>query len=947
MAVEAENVAKDALEEKSEIRAHEAYAPISALSAESRDKFREDLLGLEDQRIALGPIEKGWREVAVRDALSGNRRVYWDALADFSIEKIAKIKPLIDQVGDQSIKISKTQDAKKIRSDSLAVIAHLEAGGKWKKFGFFTPKEIKGRVYLNSEVLVDGVGASDLDKLQTVVDYLDIDIALSELLSAWNHVDAPLPDDNQKMCIAVLQEQVEVIGNLFKYVDACHGLAGLLAASSPPIPQPKWIDGDPAMWLKLMEVSAVEDQFHEAAHDIDSCLFKLNNLRDLHDVHPAVSKLIGAIKTRSVHDYSLGHSQVVSIERILSDQKKRAEIESSLTKVAPEIVECVVSSLNDTEWDDRFKSWDEAWCWAIADVWLEVRSDFNCQRKLLEKRSEFEKKIRALLGNAVAERAWDLFFERLTPEKREALNGWREAVRAIGKGTGRSTRIASLRRQARAYMEDCRDAIPIWIMPRYLVAEYANPEPGYYDVVIADEASQLGIESLFLFYMAKKIVVVGDDQQISPAGVGVKQDEVSGLQAHYLDGIPHQHALSEKSSLYANAKIRFSQNIVLREHYRCMPEIIQFSNDLCYANNGTPLDPLRPYASNRLEPIVRHYVENGYNKGGAITTTNPPEAEAIVAQIAACVDDPRYAGLSMGVISLKGLHQAKLIERKLEESLDLAIIEERRLFCGDSYGFQGDERDVIFLSMVSATCDELGEINKIGCLANDAARQRFNVATSRAKDQLWLFHSAQLEDLSSACMRHELLGYMLNPVRKATADAEQTNPEGLQREVYRKIVDRGYHVECEVEQGDSANHRYRIDLVVQGMKGSLAVECDGDKWHGPERYEADMERQRDLERAGWQFVRIRGGDYYRNREEAMKPLWAELERLGIEPGGIDKNGSQPPVPLLIEASTPVDWTSGEIEEGQPPTEREGGVPSTVSSGTNLVSEVPLHGTCVS
>ena len=275
-------------------------------------------------------------------------------------------------------------------------------------------------------------------------------------------------------------------------------------------------------------------------------------------------------------------------------------------------------------------------------MWLEARSDLNYQRKLLEKRSELEKKIRALLGNAVSERAWMFFVERLTPEKREALNGWREAVRAIGKGTGRSARVASLRRQARAYMKECRDAIPIWIMPRYLVPEYCDTEPGYFDLVIADEASQLGIESMFLFYMAKNIVVVGDDQQISPAGVGVKQDEVSGLQAHYLEGIPHQHALSEKSSLYANAKIRFSQNIVLREHFRCMPEIIQFSNDLCYANNGTPLDPLRPYASNRLVPIVRHYVEKGYNKGGPLTTTNPPEAEAIVAQIAACVDDPRF-----------------------------------------------------------------------------------------------------------------------------------------------------------------------------------------------------------------------------------------------------------------------------------------------------------------
>jgi hypothetical protein len=58
----------------------------------------------------------------------------------------------------------------------------------------------------------------------------------------------------------------------------------------------------------------------------------------------------------------------------------------------------------------------------------------------------------------------------------------------------------------------------------------------------------------------------------------------------------------------------------------------------------------------------------------------------------------------------------------------------------------------------------------------------------------------------------------------------------------------------------------------------------------------DMARQRDLERAGWQFVRIRGGDFYRDREKSTAPLWAELERLGIKPGGIDQAAAEPPPP---------------------------------------------------
>ena len=142
-----------------------------------------------------------------------------------------------------------------------------------------------------------------------------------------------------------------------------------------------------------------------------------------------------------------------------------------------------------------------------------------------------------------------------------------------------------------------------------------TPAPNRYDVVIVDEASQLGIDSLFLFYIARKMIVVGDDQQISPYGIGIADQAIADLQHHFLDGIPHRHAMSAQSSLYANAKIRFGQNIVLREHFRCMPEIIQFSNDLCYAPNGTPLDPLRAYPPNRLCPLVVRHVEDGYRTG--------------------------------------------------------------------------------------------------------------------------------------------------------------------------------------------------------------------------------------------------------------------------------------------------------------------------------------------
>ncbi len=201
--------------------------------------------------------------------------------------------------------------------------------------------------------------------------------------------------------------------------------------------------------------------------------------------------------------------------------------------------------------------------------------------------------------------------------------------------------------------------------------------------------------------------------------------------------------------------------------------------------------------------------------------------------------------------------------------------------------------------------------SRIGPLTTEQARQRFNVASSRARDQLWLFHSATLDDLSPACMRHRLLSYMLNPGRRVRDEARHRFESQFERDVFQMIAERGFRVRTQVCIGDPTSHRYRIDLVIEGMQGRLAVECDGDRWHGPERYEEDLARQRDLERAGWQFVRIRGGDFYRDPAQATAPLWNALDRLGIRPGGIDDAPEEPPLPADCRREV-------DVEEPPPP-----------------------------
>ena len=309
-----------------------------------------------------------------------------------------------------------------------------------------------------------------------------------------------------------------------------------------------------------------------------------------------------------------------------------------------------------------------------------------------------------------------------------------------------------------------------------------------------------------------------------------------------------------------------------------MPEIIEFSNRLLYAEQNRRLDPLRQFGNERLHPLQRRHVPHGQQEGSSGRIVNEAEARELIDVLVACHNDPRYEGLTFGVIGLLG-GQAQYIESRLLERLPTEVWQERRLRCGGAYDFQGDERDVIFLSMVRSLDPNRSRIQALG---NRSDEQHYNVAASRARDQMWLFHSMTIEQLNPECVRHKLLNHFLVPPELDVRHFEEAVDRDIrhpafdslfEQRVFLDIREQGYAVCPQVEA-----YGYRIDLVVAGSQRKLAVECDGATWHGPERYAADLARQRDLERAKWTFFRVRDTDYYLNPQQGARAS------LGPAPG---------------------------------------------------------------
>ena len=515
------------------------------------------------------------------------------------------------------------------------------------------------------------------------------------------------------------------------------------------------------------------------------------------------------------------------------------------------------------------EDWRAAWDRAAAERRLAGIDRREALSALARERDAADRRGRKLFVELVRERAFLALERRLSPKVKSALVEYVRALGRLGKGTGKGA--GRHRRVARSAMARCYDAVPCWIMPTWRVAEQLPSDLAAFDLVILDEASQSDVTELPALLRGRKILAVGDDRQVSPTPPFVSQGKVAQLRHRYLGHLPYAALLEPGESLYDLMRAVFPDSrLMLKEHFRCVEPIIRFSMGF-YPET---LIPLRvPAAGERLDPpLVDIFVPHGLREGAR--KINRAEAAVIVDEVAALIDSPEGAGRSIGVISLIGADQAELVRVLLTERIGEEAMQRHRVLCANSAGFQGNERDVVFLSMVA-------DRKRRAALTTRPYEQRFNVAASRARDRLVLVRSVGRDDLSADDLKFRLIAHFEHPMPTAApgADLAARCESAFERDVLERLLALGYRVEPQV-----GSEGFRIDLVVEDLEGRrLAVECDGDSFHGPERWRDDMRRQRILERVGWRFWRCFASSFYRDPDGVLADLVAVLERDGIAP----------------------------------------------------------------
>lgn len=872
---------------------HPARAPLAALQPDDRDTFRSRLLDVVRLVEDTTQLRAAWLDDAIRDVRMGITDV-WDARYNDLIQQLQYLDARMNFLGFET-RVEASGDVNTHMQLAAALREQVASGTQIKtnvdgsaKTGMFTPSIVKQCKPFLDAVRVNGRAPTTTDLIDRFTAHQESLWTLDRMDRSWPSGTVVPEEDTLFERAAWHRAQLHTLYRVLSVRQQLNEIDGFVRDRG--MPAIDWTDLDHVVeYGSVVEALGAEEDHGQARAPLSSLYEELSEVAKWGDHADWVEPMQQAIDTNDHLSYAQAHARAHQLVEVRRDMERVDALTTRVRTAAPLLADAVTSEPHLPQWSARLDQLEEAASWAATGAWILEQEALDANT-IQDEIAQIEDVLQSAAESVASMRAWNHAVgpERLSQRSRADLTQYSQLVRKLGKGTGKYA--AKRRAEIRESLDRCRPSVPVWIMPIYRVVEQLRIEENMFDVVLIDEASQAGLEASFLQYLAPKVVVIGDDKQVSPAAVGVDQQTLRDLADQYLHDDRYKASwLDPARSLFDEALMRYGGQLTLTEHRRCVPEIIGFSNRIAYEPNGIRLVPVRQFGADRLEPIKITRTPDAFEEGPGGGKVNRGEARALVDALKECLEDPSYDGRTFGVIALLGTAQGKLIEAILLEEVGADEWAQRQLRVGSPAEFQGSERDVVFLSMVSSV--EPGR--RLTALTREMYVQRYNVAVSRAKDQVWLFHTLGMRDLSSEQdMRFQLLDYAYGVMERgrdlgigaSPTVSEEEREEGFdslfEQRVYNRIVDRGFTVIPQLEaQG------YRIDLVIVGAKGRLAIECDGDRWHGPDAYAADLARQRDLERCGWNFFRVRESAFYVDKAQALEPLWQLLHELEIRPAG--------------------------------------------------------------
>ena len=461
-----------------------------------------------------------------------------------------------------------------------------------------------------------------------------------------------------------------------------------------------------------------------------------------------------------------------------------------------------------------------------------------------------------------------------------------EQLRVLQREIQKKSRHKPIRRliiEAGGIIQDLK---PVFMMSPLSIANYLEPGTVEFDLIVFDEASQVRpVDALGALLRGENAVVVGDSRQLPPTSffdhVAQSGDDTDG---------EDESVTADIESILGLFSSKGAPSRELRWHYRSRHEsLIAVSNREFYENNLVVFPS--PDAGRESAGLRFHHLpEAVFDRGRS--ATNRQEAEVVARAV--MEHAVRNTSLSLGVAAFS-TGQAQAIQDRLEmlrrqdDSGEefFADHPEEPFFVKNLENVQGDERDVIFIS-IGYGRDANGQLTmNFGPLNREGGERRLNVLITRAKQQCHVFTNLRADDIDlnrtqsfgvralKAFLAYAETGVM--PV-DVPYESDFSVDSPFQQEVAARLTERGYLVRQEVA---SAGKFIDIGIVDPDKLGRylIGIECDGASYHSA-RSARDRDRLREevLHGLGWKLHRIWSTDWFRNPERELERAVEAIER---------------------------------------------------------------------
>lgn len=406
------------------------------------------------------------------------------------------------------------------------------------------------------------------------------------------------------------------------------------------------------------------------------------------------------------------------------------------------------------------------------------------------------------------------------------------------------------------------EAFPCWCVTTYAVSDSLPLKPGMFDVAIIDEASQCDIASCFpIMYRAKKTVVVGDDKQLPHLSFLEKAKEQSFLSQY---GIPDKYQLMWRfrtNSMFDLADYYSMNSVMLDEHFRSLPPIINFSNHEFYS------DRIRVMKKDSSEDNVLDLIKVPDGKVDMDATRNLPEIEALVKTLhEIIIEDERKnpdKPVTVGIIS-PFRAQVEQLKISVPKVLSDYMIKKHQIEIGTAHTFQGDERDIILMSWAFANNSYPQSITFL------QKPNLFNVAITRARSKCINFVSHDIETMPEGHFRNYVSFIKQYQERKISLANNEIDENIYKNKLEREIATAIKNLDHKVIAGaDIAG--LSADLIIDDK---FIIEVDGVE-DSKKQSVSNMKKQAILERCGFKVKRITYREWQYSAKACLDRVLAE------------------------------------------------------------------------